>query len=234
MTPDDRPEAARENGGWLAGPERRALLWLAPRVPSWLTPNGLTAIGFAAAVLAFVGYVLAVDHPAALWLVNLALVANWFGDSLDGHVARLRGIERPRFGFFLDQSVDVLSQLVFALGLAVSGYIRPEIVMLGLATYLMMTAQSLLRAQVSGVFHLATQGMGLTEVRCLFLVGNGLFFSVPPQPFSVGGITLAYPDLFGMLWILTNAGLFIWTMIAELRQLARQEPPTRNRPPSDD
>ena len=92
----------------------------------------------------------------------------------------------------------------------------------------MMTAQSLLRAQVTGVFHLATQGMGLTEVRCLFLVANALFYFVPPRPFAVGGATFAYSDVFGLVWILTNVGLYVWTMIAELRRLARQErPPQR-------
>jgi len=233
VIPQDRPPpAARTNSGWLSGAEQRALDWLAPRVPRWLSPDGLTAVGFAAAVVALAGYLLAAHYPVALWLVNVALVVNWFGDSLDGRVARLRGVERPRYGFFLDQSIDILSQLLFAVGLAASGYIRPEIVMLGLATYLMMTAQSLLRVQATGVFHLATGGMGLTEVRCLFVIGNALFYFVPPSPFTIGAMTVAYPDFFGIVWIVTNIGLYVSTMIAELRRLAREEqpPPRASRP----
>jgi phosphatidylglycerophosphate synthase len=223
MSPDAVEEVRRTNSGLLSPVERRALDWLGPRMPPWLTPNRLTAVGLGAAILALAGYVLATRHPAWLWLVNAALVLNWLGDSLDGHVARLRGIERPRYGFFLDQSTDVLSQLLFALGLAVSGYIRPEIVILGLAAYLMMTVQGLLRAQTTRVFPLATGGMGLTEVRCLFVVGNILFYFAPPWPFTVAGLTLSYSDLLGLLWIVSNIALYVWTMTAVLRQIAREE-----------
>jgi archaetidylinositol phosphate synthase len=219
------PKVTRTNSGWLSHPERVALDWLAPCMPLWLTPNRLTAVGLAAAFVALAAYPLAARHPAWLWLVNAALVVNWFGDSLDGQVARLRGIERPRYGLFLDQSIDVLSQLLFALGLASSGYVRPEIVMLGLAAYLMMTVQGLLRLQTTGVFPLASGGMGLTEVRLLFVIGNSLFYFVPPLPFTVAGLTAKYSDLLGLLWIASNIALYLWTMAVVLRQLARHEPP---------
>jgi archaetidylinositol phosphate synthase len=223
---DDGPSpGTRTNSGWLSAAEQRALTWLTPRTPLWLTPDRLTALGLGGAVLALAGYLLAARHPAALWLVNVGLVVNWLGDSLDGHVARARRIERPVYGFFLDQSIDVISQLLFAVGLAASGYIRPEIVMLGFATYLMMTVQSLLRMKATGVFHLATGGMGLTEVRCLFLLANALFYFVPPWPFQVAGTTVAYPDLFGLVWIATNIGLYVATLIMEGRKLAQREPP---------
>lgn len=227
--PRDRgaPRLTRANGGWLAPLEARALAWLVPRVPRWLSPDGLTLLGFAAAVVAMAGYVLAARHPVALWLVNLALVVNWLGDSLDGSVARARRIERPRYGFFLDQSVDVLAQFLFSVGLALSGLIQPVIVAFGFGTYLMMTAMSLLRAQVNGVFHLATGGIGLTEVRGLFLAGNVLFYFAPPQPFE--GLGLSYADLFGLLWIAVNLLFYVASMRTELAESARLDPP-RKRP----
>lgn len=215
----------RVNDGWLASAEARALRWLAARLPDRVTPDQLTGLGFLGAVVCLVGYLLAGDHPAALWLVNLGLVANWLGDSLDGHVARKRGIERPRYGFFLDQSVDILAQFLFAAGLTGSGLMHPAIVAFGLATYLMMTALSLLRAQTTGVFALATQGVGLTEVRCLFLLGNALFFFFPPRPFPLAGLTVTYADLFGLLWIAINLALYLASMVAQLRALGRIEPP---------
>lgn len=223
--PDDASAATRTNSGLLSTAERQALAWLTPRIPLWLTPDRLTAVGLAGAVLALAGYLLASRHPVALWLVNVGLVINWLGDSLDGHVARARRIERPVYGFFLDQSIDVISQLLFAIGLAASGYIRPEIVMLGFATYLMMTVQSLLRMKATGVFHLATGGMGLTEVRCLFLIANALFYFVPPWPFQAAGLVVSYPDMFGLIWIATNIGLYVVTLIAESRRLAQRELP---------
>lgn len=225
------PDSAlsRQNQGWLSGPENRALAWLAPRVPAWVTPDQLTLLGFAGAVVAFIGYVLAPDQAAWLWAVNAGLVLNWLGDSLDGKVARAQGIERPRYGFFFDQSIDVVGQFLFALGLGLSGYVRLDIAALGLAAYLMMTVQSLLRAEVTRVFHLATAGMGLTEVRCLFLVANTVFYFIPPKPFEMAGITATYADFFGVLWIAVNVGLYVFTMIAELKRLAIEEPP---RPPT--
>jgi archaetidylinositol phosphate synthase len=225
MAPDRDTPLSRSNQGWLSAPEQRLIAWIAPRLPGWMSPDFLTGLGFLAAVLAFLSYVQASGAPAWLWVVNAALIANWFGDSLDGAIARRRGMERPRYGFFLDQSIDVLSQFLFALGLGLSGYIRMEIAVLGLAAYLMMTAQSLLRAEVSRIFQLASAGFGLTEVRCLFLALNIAFFMKPPVPFDLAGWRLGYGDLLGLAWIAANLGLYILGMIQQLRQLAREEPP---------
>ncbi|MGD9883749.1 MAG: CDP-alcohol phosphatidyltransferase family protein, partial [Reyranella sp.] len=151
MSSDRNESLARLNDGWLSPLERPALAWLGSRVPAWLSPNGLTALGFAGAVATFCGYALAAGQPAWLWFVNAGLAVNWLGDSLDGTVARLRAIERPRFGFFLDQSTDVLGQFLFAMGLALSGYMPIGIAVTGLAVYLMMSVLGLLRAEVSRV-----------------------------------------------------------------------------------
>ncbi len=221
---------SRQNHGWLSGLEDRALAWLAPRVPFWVTPDQLTLLGFAGAVMAFIGYLLTPGQAAWLWMVNAGLILNWLGDSLDGKVARARGIARPRYGLFLDQSIDIIGQFLFALGLGLSGYVRLDIAALGLATYLMMTAQGLLRAEVTRVFHLAAAGMGLTEVRCLFLVANVVFFFVPPTPFDLAGVTATYADFFGVIWIVVNVGLYVLTMVAELRKLAIEEPPRQPTP----
>jgi phosphatidylglycerophosphate synthase len=223
MAGDPTATLVRTNEGWLAPAEQRALDWLAPRLPPWLTPDRLTGLGFAASIVALLAYVLSANHPAALWLVNVALLLNWFGDSLDGKVARLKQMERPRSGLFLDQSIDVLSQFLFALGLAASGYVRPEIVAFGFGAYLMMTAQSLLRAHATGVFHLATGRMGLTEVRCLFVLANAAFFFIPPRPFGLADWGLNYADVLGILWIAVNVGMYVVMMVAELKRLRAAE-----------
>ncbi len=191
-----------------------------------MAPDFLTAVGFAASIASFVAYLLAAGNPAWLWVVNAALIANWFGDSLDGAVARRRGIERPRYGFFLDQSIDVLSQFLFAIGLGLSGLVRMDVAAMGLVTYLMMTAQSLLRAEVTRTFHLASAGFGLTEVRCLFLALNVAFYLKPPVPLDIAGASFGYGDLLGVAWIAVNLGLYLAGMFGQLGQLARDEPPT--------
>jgi phosphatidylglycerophosphate synthase len=224
-----RPGApSRINDGWLAGPERRALDWIGPRLPAWVGPDHLTAVGFLGAVAAFAGYALASRNSTWLWLVDVGLVVNWFGDSMDGNLARLRGIERPRYGFYLDQAIDVLSQFIFALGLGLSGFVSLAVAMAGLATYYMMTALSLLRTAVTAEFHLASGGIGLTEVRCLFLVGNTLFLLFPPVPFQIGPATVVYGDLLGLVWVVVNLGLYLASMVKELKRLADAD-----RPPQD-
>lgn len=224
--PTDRDiPLTRSNQGWLSVPEQRLIAWISPRLPRWMSPDVLTGLGFLAAVLAFAAYALAAGNPAWLWVVNAALVVNWFGDSLDGAIARRRGIERPRYGFFLDQSIDVVSQFLFAIGLGLSGFVSLEIAAIGLATYLMMTAQSLLRAEVARTFHLASAGFGLTEVRCLFLALNVSFYLKPPVPLDIAGLSLGYGDMLGIVWIAVNLGLYVVGMIAQLGQLARDEPP---------
>jgi len=224
-------ELRRINTGWLSPLEQRLLHWLARRLPAGVTPDGLTMLGLAGAVLALLGYVLCWQTPAALWLVNLALVVNWFGDSLDGSVARLRGIERPRYGFYLDQCVDILAQALFALGLALSGYIRPEIVATGLVTFLMISVQSLLYAHATGDFHLATGGFGYTETRCLFFAANTLFYFWPPVAFDLWGASLAYSDILALLWSAANLGTFLAAMIHALGRLAKEDPVRRRKPP---
>lgn len=226
----DEDALSRLNQGLLSAWEKPAIAWLAPRVPQWLSPNGLTAIGFAGWIIAFAGYATVPAMTEGLWLVNIGLIINWVGDSLDGDVARRRGKARPRFGYFLDQSIDAVGQLLFACGFALSGLLRPEIATLGLATYFMMTIQALLRAEVTRVFRLAAGGVGLTETRAVFFLANALFYLVPPQPIVLFNVPGTYVDALGVLWIFANIAMYLAIMVGELGRLARQEPPSS---PSD-
>lgn len=215
----------RRNDGWLARWERPFIEGLAHHVPAGWSADHLTGIGFGGAVLAALSYPLAAYWPGWLWVADLGLVVNWLGDSLDGTVARLRRAERPRYGFFLDQSVDVLAQTLFAAGLALSGFVQPAIAASGLAAFLAMTVLGLLRAETRGVFELALGGFGLTEVRCMFAAFNALLYFLPPRPFGLIGATLRYSDLLGAGWVLINLGFYLWTMTGEVKRLAREEPP---------
>jgi len=141
------------------------LAWLAARMPRWVTPDLLTAIGVLGATVTCVGYAFAGAHPALLWIATFGLVINWFGDSLDGTVARFRHIERPRYGYFLDNSLDCLAALLLALGLGLSGYVRFDFGFFTLAAYMMMSALTFLRANVTGVFYVTYGGIGPTEIR---------------------------------------------------------------------
>lgn len=104
-------------------------------MPDWITPDRLTAIGSAGAALAALGYVGSWWSAKFLFVSSLGLVINWFGDSLDGSLARYRRIERPGFGYFVDHAVDALNMLVFALGLGLSPYVGMAAALLLLCSY---------------------------------------------------------------------------------------------------
>src|SRR5262245_21577235 len=114
----------RLNEGFLQPLERPVLLWMAQRMPDRITPDFLTGVGFICSSINGPSYALSRWQPAFLWLATLGLLVNWLGDSLDGTLARIRQIERPRYGFVLDQNLDAFEQLIIALGIGLSGFIR--------------------------------------------------------------------------------------------------------------
>lgn len=227
MAPVSLPR--RTNEGLLQAFERPALSWLAQRMPSWVTPNMLTGVGFLGACIAALAYALSRSHPDFLWLATLGLLINWFGDSLDGTIARVRNIERPRFGFFLDQNLDAFAQFMFAIGVGLSGYVRFDLVMVTFAAYLLMTILNLVRAVVSHVFALTFSGIGLTELRLGFAVFNVLVYFFPPKPIAALGLGLSFYDIFAVLWILTMVVSFLVDFRAGLQELAIEEPPPGKR-----
>jgi archaetidylinositol phosphate synthase len=221
----------RLNEGLFRGFERPALSWLAPRLPRWVTPDFLTFVGVVGAVVTFLGYAFSRSHPSLLWLAILGLMINWFGDSLDGTLARYRKIERPRYGYFLDNAIDCVAALLLALGIGISGYVRFDLCFMALSAYTMMSALTFLRANVTGVFHISYGGMGPTELRVAFVVLNLLILIFPPAPFDLFGLTFKYPDMISLTWFSTTIVAFVLCMVAQTRQLAIEEP-ARQREPS--
>jgi phosphatidylglycerophosphate synthase len=154
----------------LAASERRLLNWLCPRLPSWVTPDQLTMLALVAAVVIFAGYAASAFNPNWLWLSVAGYFVHWFGDSLDGSLARFRSIERPRYGYFVDHSADALGTLFIVGGLGVSPYIRLDVSLLALAGYYLLSIHTFLSARVIGEFKLTYVSAGPTELR-LMLIG---------------------------------------------------------------
>lgn len=215
----------RRNTAWVAEMERSALVWLAARLPAAVTPNALTATGMLGALIVVLGYLLAAGWPAMLWLASVGFVLNWFGDSLDGTVARVREIERPHFGFFLDKCTDMLAHALFAVGLGLSTLIRWELAMAGLASFFMVSMLSLIRVGAGSSFDIAYFGIGMTEIRCMFVLLNSAVFFFPPQPIQAFGTSFTYPNLLVVVWIAGHVSVFLVVMIAEARRLAVADPP---------
>jgi archaetidylinositol phosphate synthase len=180
------PEMRRVQESWLAAHEKRALLRLAARTPQWIGPDHLTALGFAAQVGAGACYILAAWSRYALLGVIVCLALNWLGDSLDGTLARVRQQLRPRYGFYVDHMVDSFGALALMGGLALSGYMRPEIAIGLLVAFLMLSIQSYLATHALGEFRLSFWRFGPTELRILLAVGN-LALLWKPQVHFLGG-----------------------------------------------
>jgi phosphatidylglycerophosphate synthase len=205
----------------LLGPlERPALAWLAARMPPWMTPDILTAIGVSGSLVIFLGYVLTHIHPGFLWLASLGFVINWFGDSLDGTLARYRHIERPRYGFFVDHTMDAISEYLVFVGLGVSPYVKLEIACLALIAYLLLSILTYVRTCVDGVFKISYTRIGPTEMRVIAILSNTLIFSIgnPTLRLPVGTMTV-YDLIVALVAVVLTIGFLVLT-IQQIRRMA--------------
>jgi len=171
--------AKREMSFLLAGPERRVLRWIAAHLPrSWM-PDHLTVVGVLGALTVGAGYALSSRHAAWLWLASFGLLVNWFGDSLDGTLARVRQIERPKYGYYLDHMVDAITTAVIGTGIGLSPFVALPVALAIVILYLCLSINVYLESSVLGVFDLGYGVFGPTEARILLVLANtGLFAGV--------------------------------------------------------
>ncbi len=202
--------AIRLQESFTARVERRALAWLAERLPSWVNSDHLTIVGFVAMFLAGASYALARANRVGLILATIFLALNWFGDSLDGTLARLRNRQRPRYGFYVDHMIDTVGGLFLMGGLAISGIVDWRIALGMFIAFLMLSVEVYLAAYTLGEFRLSVAKLGPTEIRILLALGNTALwfhrdvqiFGSPYRVFDVGGI-VAIAGMAFMLVILT-------------------------------
>lgn len=172
MTPAATATHVRENLGVAASAEKRVLLWIAARLPRAINSDHLTALGLAAMGLAGVSFALYPWSPAlAASGVVVSLVANWFGDSLDGTVARVRMQQRPRYGYYIDHLLDLAGTSMLVTGLAFSGLMQPILAWILLGAYLLVSAESYLATHAVGRFRMSFLGVGPTELRMVIAAG---------------------------------------------------------------
>ena len=213
----------RENHGALAAAERRLLIWMARRLPRAIHSDHLTMLALAAMGLAGTGFALARFDRHALWLVVVSLFLNWVGDSLDGTLARVRGHERPRYGFYVDHVLDIIGTTLLVAGLACSGFMHPVIALALLAAYLMVAGEVFLATAVKQAFRMSFAGFGPTELRIVLAVGAIALFDDPRV--RVPGIgSLQLFDLGGIIAAVGLAIALVAAVARNTRALARAEP----------
>ncbi len=213
----------RINTGVLASAERRTLLWLASRLPPWVHSDHLTTLALAAMAGAGASFAAARYWPPALVLVVVALAVNWFGDSLDGTLARVRKQERPRFGYYVDHVLDIGGISLLMAGMAASGLMSPLIGLTLLAAYLLVSAEVFLATAVNGVFRLTFMRLGPTELRILLSLGALVALKSPVvTPFGMAPFFLF--DVGGAIGIVGLVVAFIVSASRTTLALYRAEP----------
>lgn len=218
-------DAVRDMGGVTVQIERRTLQWLAPRLPRPINSDHLTGLALGAMAIAGLAYWLSAFQIHALWLVNLCLAVNWFGDSLDGTLARIRNHQRPRYGFYVDHVVDAAGLTMLVGGMALSGYMTPIVAFGVLAAYLLLCIEVYLATYCLSTFRMSFFKVGPTELRILLALGNAATFFFHPDPHvTVLGVAARLFDVAG---VLATAGLvlaFVMSVIRNTRTLYRAEP----------
>ena len=212
--PEEAVKAEREPTFLLAKPEKRLLRWIAARLPRWILPDDLTALGVLAAIGIAAAYALSNQDPLWLWAASGLLVVHWLGDSLDGTLARVRRIERPRYGYYLDHLVDAGATIAIGAGLGLSPYMTLVTGLAVVVAYLALSINTYLETQVFGVFSLGYGRFGPTEARVGLILVNLALLAGATGILNVAGLAIA-----GLML----AGLGV-RAARNLRVLAEREP----------
>ncbi len=200
MTTQAFIEAERQQHGLLAKIERHVLLWLARRIPGWVTPDYLTIMALTAFLVAGLSYYYSRANPPLLHVVNACLFVNWLGDSLDGTLARYRNQQRPRYGFYVDHMVDAIGTFFLVGGLTFSGHMSKEVGFGVLIIYYLLCINVFLATYTIGEFRISFASVSPTELRLILGIGNiallyhpttRLFGQSRPL-FDVGGIVAIF------------------------------------------
>ena len=212
----------RDHRSVLAAAEKRLLVRIASRLPTSITSDHLTALALAAMLLAGPAFAAIADTPWAAAVFILLLAVNWFGDSLDGTVARVRDQQRPRYGFYVDHVIDLAGTAALIGGMAASGLMTPAIAFAVLAIYFMVAAESFLATHARGVFRMSFAGFGPTELRLLLAAGA---VRVAYDPIvRVGGVDILLLDAGGLVAIAALAIAFVTAAVRNGILLYRAEP----------
>lgn len=215
----------------LNAAEKKVLVWLAERQPRWMTSDILTGIGVAGALIVAAGYVLSNLNINWLWLSTFGFFVNWYGDSLDGTLARVRNTQRPIYGFYLDHTIDGMTMAVMCVGAGLSDMLNLYVAFAVLAVYLLLSITVYINAHLKGEFKLTYAGMGPTEFRLILMIVNTLFIYVEPlRTFSANvrilgmDISLGSFDFIGLGIFVILVIIYLQNFICDARGYAKIDP----------
>ncbi len=223
--------AVRIQTSILNGAEKKLLVWLAERQPKWVVSDLLTIVGMIGSVMIAAGFILSNGNVNWLWLSIAGFIVNWYGDSLDGTIARVRGTQRPIYGYYLDHSVDVFNEAFMFIGIGLSYLMRLDIALLVFILYLCMTLNVSINAHLKSEFKLTYGKLGPTEFRVIAIILIMLIIFIPPfrefhTSVSLFGkeIALGPLDIPGLVIMLILTIIYINTFIHDARGYAKMDP----------
>ena len=228
---NNKADAVRIQTSVLNALEKKVLVWLAKRQPKWMTSDILTYIGTFGAVVIAAGYILSAWNINFLWLSSLGFVINWYGDSLDGTLARVRKTQRPIYGYYLDHTIDAINEVMIFVGVGLSGLMHLEIALLALVMYLLMTINVSINAHLKKEFKLTYAKMGPTEFRLIMIFVNTLFVLIRPlrefsHSFTLMGHEFVFGalDYIGLVIVVLLAVLHLRTVAGDIKDYAKLDP----------
>ena len=213
--------ATRQQQSMLAPLEKRALTWFAYRMPSWINSDHLTLLGFLGMAGAGLSFYLARTNQPALIAVIVCIAINWFGDSLDGTLARVRDRQRPRYGFYVDHMIDTFGALLLLGGLGLSGYMTGNVAIALIVVYFMLCIELYLATHTTGVFRLSFGVWGPTELRVLLIIGTLVLYARPTV--MIGGRPFLLFDVGGVVSMIVLSTITITSFVWNTRRLYLEE-----------
>ncbi len=214
--------------------EKKVLVFLAERMPAWVNSDMLTFTGFVGSLMICAGFILTHLSINWLWLAIAGLAVNWFGDSLDGTLARVRQTQRPVYGYYLDHTMDVVNELFMFVGIGLSPLVHLHIALAALIFYLALTLNVSMNSYLRSEFRLSYAGLGPTEFRMIIIFICLLFIYVPgihdyARAVEVFGNTYVF-GMFDYIALLVAAVLgIIWmvTIIQDINHYSKVDPPKK-------
>lgn len=214
----------------LNGAEKKILVWLAQRQPRWVTSDTLTFVGIVGAFLTGLGFYLTRHGIEWLWLSSAGLLVNWYGDSLDGTLARVRNHQRPLYGYYLDHTVDCVNEAFMFIGAGLSPLVHLDLALLAFILYLFMTINVSINAHLKSEFRLTYAKLGPTEFRLLIILANTALIAFPSLAggnFAIGAYRLSPLDPLAAVVVALLAVIYLYTIVSDARKYARLDPPKK-------
>ncbi len=227
----DIKQSQRIQTSVLNGVEKKVLVWLAERQPRWVTSDLLTFVGFLGALVVAAGFILSNLSVQWLWLSSLGLVINWYGDSLDGTLARVRNTQRPIYGYYVDHTIDCVNEGLMFVGVGLSPFVHLDLALLAYALYLIMTINVSINAHLKGEFKLTYAKLGPTEFRLVIIIVNTIliaFAGLRNWCHTVDFLGIAYPlrmlDCVAIAVIVILALMLVFTFRNDAKGYAQMDP----------